>query len=208
VSNEGSIKDYKRGEWTTEARQKCELEYHCRHLERLPLGMPYPQQVKRVVNLTKRLGGHPLIGADQTGVGRPVVDSLVTELEEAVKGTDVRPTVVRITITGGAEVTRMRGGVNVPKVDLISAPLVLMQNDRLLIAEDLKLRETLVRELLNFKRKINISTANTTYEAWREGDHDDLVLSLATAAWAGQEMLRKKEYVRAPGVVVLDGPIF
>ena len=89
-----------------------------------------------------------------------------------------------------------------------TAPLVLMQNDRLLIAEDLKLRETLVRELLNFKRKINISTANTTYEAWREGDHDDLVLSLAMAAWVGQEMLRKKEYVRAPGVVVLDGPIF
>lgn len=83
MSNEGSIKDHKRGEWTTEARQKCELEYHCRHLERFPLGMPYPQQVKRVVNLTKRLGGHPLIVADQTGVGRPVVDLLVTELEEA-----------------------------------------------------------------------------------------------------------------------------
>ena len=84
---------------------------------------------------------------------------------------------------------------------------MLMQDDRLLIAESLSLRDTLVRELLNFKRKINISTADTSYEAWRESDHDDLVLSVALGTWAGQELLHTLEYVRAPGVLVSDAPI-
>lgn len=83
-----------------------------------------------------------------------------------------------------------------------------MQDDRLLIAESLSLRDTLVRELLNFKRKINISTADTSYEAWRESDHDDLVLSVALGTWAGQELLHTLEYVRAPGMLVSDAPIF
>lgn len=61
-----------------------------------------------------------------------------------------------------------------------------MQDDRLLIAESLSLRDTLVRELLNFKRKINISMGT----------------------WAGQELLHTLEYVRAPGVLVSDAPIF
>lgn len=38
-------------------------------------------------------------------------------------------------------------------------------------------------ELLNFRVKINLKTAHDFYEAWREGDHDDLVLAAALAAW-------------------------
>src|SRR5215211_2381582 len=98
-------------------------------------------------------------------------------------------------------------GFSVPKVDLVGAPLVLMQNDRLHVAESLKLQPTLVKELLNFRRKININTSNATYEAWREGDHDDLVLSLALGTWAGQNLLRTREYVRAPAALVPDAPI-
>jgi hypothetical protein len=30
---------------------------------------------------------------------------------------------------------------------------------------------------------VNISTAHDSYEAWREGDHDDLVLATALACW-------------------------
>jgi hypothetical protein len=198
----------RRGQPTTEARQRVELQHRCRYLERLPLGMPYPEQVKHIVDLTKRLGGRPIIVADQTGVGRAVVDLLVAELNGGIKGTDIRPTVVRIGITGGSSVSRIPGGFNVPKVDLVGVPLVLMQNDRLHIAEGLELQPTLVRELLNFKKKINISTSNATYESWREGDHDDLVLSLAMGTWAGQELLSRKEYVRLPGVVAAEGPHF
>ncbi len=78
-----------------------------------------------------------------------------------------------------------------PKRDLISAPLVLMQNDQLKIADALELKDTLVKELLNFRVKINISTAHDSYEAWREGDHDDLVLSVALGCWAGERFWGK-----------------
>jgi hypothetical protein len=35
---------------------------------------------------------------------------------------------------------------------------------------------------LNFRVKIT-TNANDTYEAWREGQHDDLVLGLSMACW-------------------------
>ncbi|MBA3951633.1 MAG: hypothetical protein H0X57_07115 [Rubrobacter sp.] len=78
----------------------------------------------------------------------------------------------------------------------MSAALVLMQNERLKIAEALELKETLVRELLAFRVKINIATAHDSYEAWREGDHDDLVLSVALACWAGERFLRKPKLAK------------
>jgi len=188
----------RRGRPTMEARQRVELEYRCRHLERFALGMPYPEQVKRIIRLIKRLGGSPIIVCDQTGVGRAVVDLLISELDEAIKDTDLHPQVIRVGITGGAAVSRIPGGFSVPKVDLVGAPLVLMQNDQLYVAEDLEHQPTLVDELLKFKRKVNVATSNATYEAWRDGDHDDLVLSLALGTWAGQNLLRTKEYVSAP----------
>lgn len=43
----------------------------------------------------------------------------------------------------------------------------------------------LVKELLNFK--VTISTSgHDSYEAWREGDHDDLVLATAMALWLAE----------------------
>jgi hypothetical protein len=41
-------------------------------------------------------------------------------------------------------------------------------------------------ELRNFKMKQNISTGHVTYEAWRERDHDDLVLALCVAVFAAE----------------------
>ena len=92
-----------------------------------------------------------------------------------------------------------------PKRDLASAPLVLMQNKQLKIAEGLQLADTLKRELLNFKVKINISTAHDSYEAWREGDHDDLVLAVAMACWCGERYLRKETSRPRPGIVASEG---
>jgi hypothetical protein len=43
--------------------------------------------------------------------------------------------------------------------------------------------DELVQELENFKIKVNIDTANASFEAWRDRDHDDLVLALALACW-------------------------
>ena len=45
-----------------------------------------------------------------------------------------------------------------------------------------------LREATNFKMKITTAD-NDTYEAWRESDHDDLVLSAAMTAWLGEKRL-------------------
>ncbi len=172
-------------------------EYRVRHLERPPLGTPYTHVVARVVELVKTLGGNPVLAVDATGVGRPVIDMLWKTLREELEGTDVYVDRCAVTITGGDSVTKSPdGGLRVPKRDLISATLVLLQNGRLKIADALPLKDVLVKELLNFRVKINISTAHDSYEAWREGDHDDLVLSVALVCWAGERFLRKPELAK------------
>jgi hypothetical protein len=169
-------------------------EYRVRHLERPPLGTSYVDVVERILELLESLRDTELVLAvDTTGVGRPVADMLKSRLQKWLESNrQVRLTTGWITITGGDSVTKAEGGgLRVPKRDLASAPLVLMQNGQLKIAEAMPLAETLRKELLNFKVKINISTAHDSYEAWREGDHDDLVLSVALACWAGERFPKR-----------------
>ena len=148
------------------------IEYHVRHLERFPLGTPYPLQVRRVREIVDRLQ-NPILVIDQTGVGRPVFDMFNT--------TGLRP--VGISIHGGDQVTREGRNYKVPKRDLVGALTVAFQNNQLKIADALPEAKILVEELLNFKVKINLKTAHDSYEGWREGIHDDLVLSVAMAVW-------------------------
>jgi hypothetical protein len=51
------------------------------------------------------------------------------------------------------------------------------------IAKTLPLAETLRKEIDTFTVKIS-SSGHESYEAWREQDHDDLVLALALALWS------------------------
>lgn len=163
-----------------------ETYYYLRHLERPHLGTPYPVIVDRVKDLLKSdklrmLDGYsfkePFLIVDATGVGRPVVDLF--------KQAKLKP--VAINITGGNTVHNVPGGYNVPKRDLITNLQVLFQNERLKIAKGLREGQTFVDELINFKLKVNISTGHDSYEAWREGIHDDLVLSVALAAWYAEK---------------------
>jgi hypothetical protein len=171
--------------------QQGKPEYRVRHLERPALETSYVDVVERILELltsSAELEKELMLAVDTTGVGRPVADMLKRHLEKWLeRNRQVRLSTAWITITGGDSVTRAEGGgLRVPKRDLASAPLVLMQKGQLKIAEAMPLAETLRKELLNFKVKINISTAHDSYEAWREGDHDDLVLSVALACWAGE----------------------
>jgi len=77
----------------------------------------------------------------------------------------------------------------VPKRNLVSALQVALQSGTLKIAEGLELAQVLRRELLNFRVKVNIATAHDSYEAWREGDHDDLVLAAALATWGSSKAI-------------------
>jgi hypothetical protein len=61
---------------------------------------------------------------------------------------------------------------------------VPLQNRRLQIAEGLPLTSVLADELAAFRVKITLA-GNETFEAWRERDHDDLVLAVAMALYLG-----------------------
>jgi hypothetical protein len=190
------------------AREPVKLEYHVRHLERPALGTSYVDVVERIIALLKSLGDEELVLAvDTTGVGRPVADMLKARREEWLEADRrVHLQTAWITITGGDSVTKAEGGgLRVPKRDLASAPLVLMQNRQLKIAQQMPLAETLRQELLNFRVKINIATGHDSYEAWREGDHDDLVLAVAIATWCGERYLRKEDSLPRPGIIADEG---
>lgn len=153
--------------------ERTAARYSVRHLERFRIGTPYPEIVHRV---TQILATPPLrldtpLVVDGTGVGRAVVDMFT-----------VPEHLVRIQITGGSVVHADRGYVNVPKRDLVGVVQRLFHEDRLKFAASLKLTSVLVAELQNFRVKIS-ETGRDTYGAWREGDHDDLVLALALPLW-------------------------
>nr|MDQ3841713.1 hypothetical protein [Actinomycetota bacterium] len=46
--------------------------------------------------------------------------------------------------------------------------------------------KTLTDELVGFRYKIT-QASNLTYESWREGAHDDLVLALSLAVWEAEK---------------------
>lgn len=157
---------------------ELERRLFLRHAERFPLGTPYPAIVDRVAAVMKapQLQGDdpPVCVVDATGVGRPVVDMLAAAKVEPLRA---------IYITGGDAVSRQGDEYRVPKRDLAAGLQALLQGGRLKFADQLQLRDVLQRELQNFKIKINIATGHDSYEAWRERDHDDVVLSLALACW-------------------------
>src|SRR5690554_2303558 len=73
-------------------------EYHCRHIERLPLGTLYAGIVERVAEIAQAVDPNkPTAVFDATGVGRPVVELARKKLSFEVVG---------ITITGGESETR------------------------------------------------------------------------------------------------------
>ena len=148
--------------------------YHCRHLQRYPLGTPYPEIVGNVRTLLDdpTLRGRCLVVADATGVGAPVVDLLFA----------VGVPCVAVNIHGGDTVIGGGNRWKVPKRDLVGILQVLLQTERLKFAADLPEAPTLINELLSYRVKISPLTAHDSYNA-REGAHDDLVLAVALAAW-------------------------
>jgi hypothetical protein len=154
-----------------------------RHLERFEPGTSYPRIVDRVGELihTPPLAGKPaILLVDKTGVGAGVIE----HFERRYSYRDIGyPT--PITIHGGSEITMdlEHSGLRVLKLDLVSSVQLLLQTSRLKVAASLPEAETLRRELLNFRVKIDPKTASDTYSHWREGMHDDLVLATAMACW-------------------------
>ena len=173
-----------------ESPETGEMEKYLRlrHLERYELRTPYPEIADKVATLMRDpllspneydpsrrriFRSEPRLIVDNTGVGVAVSDLL------KARGLKFEA----VTITGGDRTHKASGSWRVPKRDLVGALEVPFHTGELKIAKDLKLALTLKKELLNFRRKIDLRTAHDSYEHWREGDHDDLVLAAALACW-------------------------
>jgi hypothetical protein len=175
-------------------RPSEKVRYHVPLLHRWPLGTPYLEIAEDLAALVKAQAAPAILVLDQTGCGRPVVEMVAQALTDAA----VPGYLLAVTITGGHETTSVGGGQwHVPKKVLVGVLQVLLQSRRLHVAAELPEAETLVRELSTFKVKIS-AAANETFEAWRERDHDDLVLAVALAAWATEHGIGLTEVLAPP----------
>ncbi len=144
-------------------------EIHVRHLERLPLGTPYPKVVDRIGVIVDRLPGAALV-VDATGVGRAVLD----QMREAGLGP------VAVTITGGRFTSYDGTMWRVPKKALLRPLVATTEAGRLKVAKGLREAEAFQREFLAFQRQITES-GHSAFEG--VGEHDDLVIAVALACW-------------------------
>jgi len=153
--------------------------YSVRYLKRFQLNTPYPSIVTSVRDILTRPPldkSHVFLAVDKTGCGAAVCDLL----------RPVFPGMAAVTITGSEHASVGQTGYNVPKRELAGILQVLLQGRRLLIAQGLPEAQTLIRELQNFKVKINVATGNESFEAWRSSEKDDEVLAVSLAAWLGE----------------------
>lgn len=181
--------------------EKTHVIYQVGHLERLPLGTSYPEQVATIKERQEELLGPSTVVdgqvgrearvkiiVDATGVGRPVVDML---RKEGLK-------VEAVIITGGDAEGHGDGFHRVPKRNLVSIGQVLLQTGRLRIHKSLPLADVLTAEMLAFKVAISRRGHDSYGNDWRENDHDDQVLATLLAVWwpehrprADRQTLRK-----------------
>ena len=173
-------------------KENEETVYHLRRLERIR-NAPYPDIVDKVTALmsSPALKNEAFLVVDGTGVGSPVVDLF--------RRAGLNPWAIMI--HGGDRVVLEGRTYRVPKRDLVGVLQVLLQNGRLKISWKLKLAQVLSGEMLNFKVKIDPKTAHDSYSAWREQDHDDLLLATAMAAWMGE-----RPQITAPRLGALPVP--
>lgn len=160
-----------------------------RSIERPDLGTPYPDIARRIGAIVRNpaLAEGVDVLLDATGVGRPVVDIVREELA-GVPGARL----VAIIVGSGIAATQSAttGYWTVPKRVLVGAMQVAMQTGKLKVPRALPLAATLVEEMRVFKLKVSVETGHQSFEAWRSGQHDDLVLMAAQAAWWSSRLTR------------------
>jgi hypothetical protein len=111
------------------------------HLERVPLGTPYPGIVAHVGRLLDKLPAGTELVIDITGVGKPVFEMFTYA--------GISP--LGVLITAGTTDTRDGAICGVPKLTLVSRLQALLHEGRLKIQKELPEAETLVRELRDFR---------------------------------------------------------
>jgi hypothetical protein len=155
-----------------------ETHHVARHLERLPLGSPYPVVAERVAAVVGGVyaatsGDAPTLYVDATGVGTPIVDIL----RAASVGGLAR--LVAVYFTHGDRRKVESSEVKLGKAWLVSRMQALLQSGLLHLPRTAE-AEALGKELLDYEIRVT-EDANDRYGAFRVGSHDDLVTALGLA---------------------------
>lgn len=183
------------------------------HLERMPKGTPHPEIIDHLVDILGRLTGSagpaPVkrseqrmtrrrmlsVAVDATGAGNPILADMRVAIPEAVG----------VTITGGQNLAGTTTEPHVPKADLVAAAQVALERGHLKIRQQLADAATLVDELLAYEARPTLA-GNITYNA-RDGEHDDLLLSLCLALWIGnRDTQRSRARVSTPAGRTIGDP--
>ena len=164
-----------------------------RYLERIPLGTPYTRVVERVSEIVRHplLVGRSRLVADATGVGAPVVDLL--------KAARLECPLTAVTITSGDRAHSNGEHWHVPKKDLLTSVLVLLEAGELKIPRRLGEAGTLVRELSEVEVRHRPGGV-VRMGADGPGEHDDLVIAVALACWRGRRQQIGLGMNRLPGI--------
>lgn len=154
-----------------------------RHLERTPLGTPYPHVVERVRRITAaaQTEGRCYVVVDATG-GRPVVDLL--------RGAKLQGELLPVVATHGGAESAVQGYYRTPKRTLILVLESMLRRGVLQIASGLRDRPALMRELEHMQVRTS-RTGRERFAAWGAGEHDDLVFAVALACWGAGKITRR-----------------
>jgi hypothetical protein len=171
-----------RGEWdAAQWTWRKVIEVRLRMLERVPLGTPYPDVVRRVAELTrtpKLAEATTRLAVDATGVGRPLVDMFKEER--------LRPRLLPVIVTAGDRQTSVDGFYYVPKRDLITSLVLRFQQGTLRIPAGMPCGNQFMEELHAMQVRVTPS-GREQFGAWRTGSHDDLVFAVAMLCWSMNE---------------------
>jgi hypothetical protein len=157
-----------------EWRSGSTIHYNVRFLERLPLGLPYPAVVERLVEIQKNLRERGALLSwwiDASGLGKPVVDML---RQAGIQCTPVY-------LTGGDQSRREGGSLYLGKALLVSRLQVLLQGQRIHLPQTAE-AAALVSELLAYEIRVD-EAAQASFGAFKVGTHDDLATALGLACW-------------------------
>jgi hypothetical protein len=165
-------------EWR-EVEGRMEIHFTIRHLERLPIGTPYPEVIERVGRLAFRAGDiageWPFLYVDATGVGQPIVDAL--------RDGGYHESVAAVVFTAGETRKETWDGerlrVSLGKEFLVSRLQTLLGTGRLHLPPGPEM-EALADELLNYELRVD-AKGHAKAGAFRVGTHDDLVTAVGLA---------------------------
>lgn len=181
----GQAQDFSALAMLEQSRQgeSATARYGVVHLHRWQLNTSYPQVVSDVAAMVLAPGVQNVcLAIDATGVGRPIVDLFVQA--------DLPAAIYPVLITAGNAAKRADDGYyHVAKQILVATMRSLGDRGLIQFSKDLQLTPTVKKETRTFTAKIT-NAGNETFAAdWREGEHDDLVLATAIAAWVGENVV-------------------